>query len=238
MQLKYTLDVKDFTVDTEVFSARDKDILDLVSKCRKLTRNQFKDAVQPGDVIIPYKRQKYANLSLRDKVVTAINKVLQGSSFTSCKMIGPTGKTVVGFGVIAGKENITQAGIDKFFSMHEAALIMRYKNITSEQQQRVVENMMTAMKDQIPYDKVNLVWSVAHHWFGTFNKDVKDQDFNNTQQKTLICSSLVYKCFHDAGLKIDHDKSVGDKWIWPKEYLTSKSFYCVGGYFSKESGVK
>ena len=238
MRLKYTFDVDNFTVDTEVFSARDKDILDLVSRCRKLTKDQLKDVIQPGDVVIPYKRQRYVNLSFSGRIVTAINKVLQGSSFTSCKMIGPDGASVVGFGVIAGKEDITKANIDKFCTMHEAAMIMRYKGITDEQQKRVAQNMATALKAKIPYDRANLVWSVAHHWFGTFNKDVKDKDFNGTQQKALICSSLVYKCFNEAGLKIDHDKSVGDKWIWPKEFLTSKSFYCVGGYFSKESGVK
>lgn len=222
----------------EVFHARDKHIMEVVDKCTKLTREQFKKQIKPADVIIPYKRAKYtAKSGILGRLVTPINKLIQGSSFTSCKLVGRFAKSVIGYGVVAGKEDINYASIDKFLDQHEAALIMRYKGITNAQREAVLKSMYEYHDQQPKYDKLTLASTVVHHWFGTINKKFKDKEFGKYEQRKLICSSLVLKCFQDNNLKVDHDKEVGDKYIWPSEFIHSKSFTCVGGFFSKEAKV-
>ena len=221
----------------ETFKARDEKIKKVVDSCKRLTREEFKKVIKEGDVVIPYKRAKF-NEGIVDSIVTAINKWVQGSSFTSCKMVGKDCKEIVGYGVLAGRSGITKASLETFFKQHEAALVLRHKSISDAAREKIMEYMYDNKAKQPAYDTKSLLASLWHHFKGTSNKKEADEEFKPKDQKSLICSSLVLKCFQYAGLTVEHDKTIGDKYIWPKEFITSSSFTCIGGYFSKESGVK
>ena len=223
----------------EVFSATDKVIAEAVEKCTKWTKEQFKKSIKPGDVVIPYKREKFVKASgFQGRFATPINKFIQGSSFTSCKMVGREAKAIIGYGVLAGHFDIVSASLDKFLEQHEGFLVLRHKQITDEKAKKVVETMYTYAKEQPKYDKMGLFLGLFHHWFGTPSVKKDNKAFKKENAKRLICSSLILKCYNAAGLKVTHDKEVGDRWIWPKEYIYSKSFEVVGGWFSPQSGVK
>ena len=226
------------SIAQEVFNVSDIAIKEAVEKCTKWTREQFKKSIKPGDIVIPYKRPKAVAASgFQGRFATPINKYIQGSSFTSCKMVGRGGKSIIGYGVLAGHFDICSASLDKFLEQHEGLLVLRHKQMTDEKAKIVVDAMYEYAKEQPKYDKTGLFISLFHHWFGTPNKKKGDKEFKKSDSKKLICSSLVLKCYDKAKLKIDHDKEVGDKWIWPKDYITSKSFTILGGWFALSSGV-
>lgn len=222
----------------EVFHASDPKISKLVKDCKKFTKEQFKKAIEPGDVVVPYKKQKYVDVSTIGAWITAINKKIQGSSFTSCKIVAEDKKHIVGYGVIPGKGNINSCSVDKFLEYHEGCIVLRHKSISASTRKKVVQKMAEHAKKQTQYDNWNLIASVFHHMFGTSNKRKEDKMFNEKEQSALICSSIILKVYKAAGLDVRHQKGIGNRWIWPKEFLTSPSFKVVGGYFSKEAGVK
>ena len=223
----------------EVFQASDERIQKVVDTCPKWTREQFKQNIKPCDVIIPYKREKYST-GVVAKLFGAISRKMQGSSFSSCKIVGRDAKTIVGYGVDANATTaISSLNIEKFFAQHEAALVLRYKGITDDKRQKILDAFYKYVQTQPAYDGIGLVAkSIFAHWFGTFKKEKDDKEFSISDQKKLICSSIVLKVYQDCGLSIQHDKKVGDRWIWPSEFIISPSFTCIGSYFSRESGVK
>jgi len=223
----------------EVFQVSDDRIQKVINSSPKWSREQFKKNIKACDVVIAYKRERYQSGFVAG-LFNAISKKLQKSSFSSCKMVGRGANNIIGYGVDNDATTaISALNIDKFFYQHEAALIMRYKGITDEKREKILERFYSHAIKQPSYDGVGLATrSIFAHLFGTISKKDDDKDFSTADQKKLICSSIVFLAYKEAGCNIQHEKEVGDRWIWPYEYIISPSFTCVGGYWSKASGFK
>lgn len=219
----------------EEFKASDKDVIDIVNKCKRFTREEWKKAIQPGDILIPYPKMKKVWLHYR--LIGKLNQLIQGSSFTSCKIVGREAKEILGYGAILNTMGISKVGLETFLNDHEISLVLRHKAASKEKMEKVLDLMYAHMKEKTPYDVYNLVTSTLHHWVGT--KDVKKEDekFFNTAGRALICSTAIYKCYKDAGLNIQHPDTIGAAWLWPKDILLSSSMKVVGGYFSRDAKV-
>ena len=220
---------------TETFKARDEDVQKLIDNAKVLDRKGFEESIKEGDIIIPYKRAKYVT-GLIGTIVTKLNRLFQGSSFTSCKLVGKEGKEIIGYGVVAGKGNINKAGVKKFLDMHEGAVVLRHPGMTDEIRKKVTKIIYAKKEEQVPYDPGTLFTSIWHHIFRrTTNKENKE--WTNSEKAKLMCSNMINLIYKHAGLTIKYDSGIGDKYIWPKDILLSKSLKVVGAYFNRESGM-
>lgn len=126
----------------EEFKATDKAIAKIVAKSPKLTKEEFAQTIREGDVIVAYKKQGYVEKSgIGGIIITPINKLIQGSSFTSCKTVGRNAKEIIGYGVIAGKSDLQVAPLDLFFTQHEGAVICRHDKITPNKAKLILDRM-------------------------------------------------------------------------------------------------
>ena len=223
----------------EEFQVTNEKVAQAVRTCPKWTREQFKKNIKPCDVIIAYKKAAISQ-GLISKVFGYISRKLQGSSFSSCKMVSRTGDSIIGYAVDEyAKTAISQLKIDKFFHQHEAALVLRYKGITDDKRAKILEEFYKYVIKDTSYDSGGLIThGIFAKLFGTINKAAEDKEFSGSDQKKLICSSIVLLAYKNAGCPIQHEKKVGDRWIFPYEYITSPSFTLIGSYWSQESGVK
>ena len=229
-------DINKLIVAGEEFKVADSEIKRIVATKPKLNASEFVSTIQEADVLIPYKKKQYVISSGIDaRVVTAINQMIQGSSFTSSKLVGRKAEEIIGYGVLAGKDNITKASLRTFLTQHEGAVICRHKKITAALAEVILAKMYKHYRKQTKYDSAALVGSVFGHIFSGGDHTKDNEEFTKTKQKALICSSLILKIFQEAGLKVDHGKGISDKFIWPKEFITSPSFDVIGTYFSDEA---
>ena len=233
------MDSKTVQASLEEFKVTNEKIAQVIRTCPKWTRQQFKQNVKPCDVVLAYKRQSISN-GIVAKVFRWVSEKLQGSSFSSCKMVSRTGDTIIGYAVDEfAKTAISQLKLDAFFHQHEAALVLRYKGITDDKRAKILEEFYKYVVKDTSYDTGGLITrGVFAKLFGTINKDAEDKNFSGSDQKKLICSSIVLLAYKNAGCPIQHEKKVGDRWIFPYEFITSPSFTVIGSYWSNESGVK
>lgn len=233
------MDSKTIQASLEEFQVTNEKVAQAVRTCPKWTREQFKKNIKPCDVILAYKKAAISH-GLVSKVFGYVSRKLQGSSFSSCKMVSRTGDSIIGYAVDEyAKTAISQLKIDKFFHQHEAALVLRYKGITDDKRAKILDEFYKYVIKDTSYDSGGLIThGIFAKLFGTINKAAEDKEFSGSDQKKLICSSIVLLAYKNAGCPIQHEKKVGDRWIFPYEYITSPSFTLIGSYWSQESGVK
>ena len=221
----------------EEFSARDKDVMQVVDKCKKITTpDEFKKTIQECDLLVTYKLKKFRG-DFIGHATTWLNKLIQGSAFSSIKMVGRDANEVIGYGVDVTHEAISRTTIDRYLELHEGCIIIRHNGINDVAKEKILTSMEEAHQKQFKYDVKNLFVSVYKHWAKKKDVDEQDKSFVGVAQSAMICSSILYKLFMEAGLKVQTSFAGGGRWVWPKDLLLSPSFKIVGGWFSPDAQI-
>ena len=214
---------------TERFYIKDEDIEKEVLALPRISRNNLKNVVKPGDLILVYPR-KFSGLM--GKLSYKLNTLGQQSVFSSIKMIGLNNK-VIGYGVKEIGSRIDEVSVNSLADRFSGIVVLRHKNMTPSIATKIYNWVYDKFLKKIPYGYTDILKAVIHRMFKVVGM-VFDVETMEDQIQSLYCSTilhLAYKKFNfDTGL---NKLGLGDMDIFPKDFLYSPMFKKVGMYISR-----
>jgi hypothetical protein len=214
---------------TERFYIKDEDIEKEVLALPRISRNNLKNVVKPGDLILVYPR-KFSGLM--GKLSYKLNTLGQQSVFSSIKMIGLNNK-VIGYGVKGIRSRIDEVSVNSLADRFSGIVVLRHKNMTPSIATKIYNWVYDKFLKKIPYGYTDILKAVIHRMFKVVGM-VFDVETMEDQIQSLYCSTilhLAYKKFNvDTGL---NKLGLGDMDIFPKDFLYSPMFKQVGMYISR-----
>ena len=233
------------TPTEEVWKSNDLKIDKLTKTATPLTKAQFKEKIQEGDIIITY--PKTAAVPWHKKVNTTFNQWVQNNSFTSSKVVGKDGKEIIGYDCNTKIDQllVNTDKVESFLNTHEICVIMRHKKITPEIGKKVSSYMYDKQKKQTPYAFGKVFISLFKHLFASDKKQAAPTDtgldaaskVTAEKEYTLFCSSIINMAYNSANCPIEYSTDIDGDYAWPKDLLTAVNLEIVGAFFSKESGL-
>ena len=234
------------TPSEEVWKSKDPKIDKLTKTATPLTKAQFKEKIQEGDIIITY--PKTAAVPWHKKVNTTFNQWVQNNSFTSSKVVGKDGREIIGYDCNTKIDQllVNTDKVESFLNTHEICVVMRHKKVTPDIGKKVSSYMYDKQKKQTPYAFGKVFISLFKHLFASEKKpenaavDVNiDAASKVTSEKeyTLFCSSIINMAYNSANCPIEYSTDIDGDYAWPRDLLTATNLEIIGAYFSKESGL-
>ena len=230
----------------EVFKSKDEKVAKITKSATPLTKAQFKEKIQEGDIIITY--PKTAKVPWHKTINTFFNQWIQNNSFTSSKVVGKDAKEIIGYDCNTKIDQllVNTDKIESFLNTHEIVVIMRHEKVTPEIAKKVSAYMYDKQKKQTPYAFGKVFISLFKHLF-TSEKTSTSPDTASgvdaasevTAEKeyTLFCSSIINLAYNSANCPIEYSTDIDGDYAWPKDLLTARNLKVIGAYFSKESGL-
>jgi len=211
----------------ESFWARNENVRRTVNEAPvfKTTRDLIR-AAQPGDLILTYIDPSKVDLvSVRNYYA---NSTVQGSSFSSCKIIAYN-QTVVGYGVDANTNELAKDTLEHFVDHLAGAMLIRHKGMTPDKAKRIIDFVEGVYKHDRSYNSAGTL----NHLYEKYVPWVKPDDSLPENRREAMkgiyyCTSLPYMAFHFSGLKIEFLTGVTPVFCWPIDYVDSPSFDVIG----------
>ena len=241
---KYT--INDIEISNELFKSRCEKITELTKAAPQLTLAQFVKSVKPGDVLIAYPRT--SKIPFFKKISTTINQFIQGSSFTSSKLIGKDGREVIGYDARMGHGlTLSVCPVTTFLKDHEVTLLFRRDDLTQAQIDKLVRFMYDRKREGTPYAFDKVFQSVLKHLTNSAsetddslstNNEIVSESSLKEKISTLFCSSIIGYAYRVAGATLKYLTNVTDDYVWPRDLMMSPNLRVIGGFFAKESGLR
>ncbi len=200
--------------------------------------DELRQIVQPADIMISYLSTKY--LIKRATILGAvINKLLglfQGSSFTSCKLIGFKNRII---GYSAKFKETKHKGVESntirqwFTKGGGGVVILRYPNITLQQQQIIVDYMKNRIG--LEYNNTMMYDSLWSRITGRSKEALspEEEQVYLINKKPLICSTIINFAYLKAGINLNFKKLKNNLAVWPKSFLACEDLEVVGLFEKK-----
>ena len=219
----------------ERFFADDFKVGEKVAKCPQLPPEEFKKTLKEGDVLIVYRKPKY--IGFGGVIINKINSLTTGSSFMSIKLVGPQGKSVIGYGAFIGSTLCKEVPIDYFIETCAGIICIRHKDLRPMHASKITKYARHVKEMKVAYNPIDLIKSMFQH-----GKDIKygptkilSKDQAKTFYAPMICTTLITAAYRGAGL--DPGVAVSDDIAWPIDVLKSDKFQSVSTYFAEDQGM-
>lgn len=215
---------------TEKLFISDKGLFDAVKSAREVsTKEQLLKELKPGDLLVVYRSVKNPDY-LVDSIFSPLAKRIQGSSFTSIKMVGPNG-SVYGFGVkIHGKE-FSRMSLVNFIKTCPGVLVLRRPDPIPEDQLNALWDWFNERTEKIKYS-VGKMWKSLVTHLGIGNKDTTTQEEAQKYMKPMFCSTVFAYGFKAVG--INDGITINRDTVWPKDFVLNSAFKPIIRYFKKD----
>ena len=225
---------------TEVFKASDEKVAELTRETPQVTTAQFKSMIKPGDVVITYIKKSIA--SFKKKMSVTLTQLAQGSSFSSSKIVGKDAKEIIGYDARPnGGVVLNTCPIDLFLRTHEIVLVFRCPKVDQAKAAKIVKYHYDKMGEKTPYAYGKVFLSFFEHLFADEEPDSANKDKHEDDKRrelTLFCGSVIHFDYKAAGVNLRYSTNISGDYVWPKDLMFSPDLKCLGGYFSKESGMR
>lgn len=220
----------------EQFVATHDYIIEKLKQGRKLTVEEIKNTIQPGDIIIPYPKDKNASSFM--KLFHAAERTIYGMSFTSCKLVHEK-DTIIGYGVKNkiehGKSAFDKISVNDFLKNCGGLMILRTKKpIPPTKLNKLHEFMERYYKDSKNHDfsywdaTVGTLAYLLNCFQGKLDpKKMDPEDYNK-----MVCSSVVSAAFRWADIDIGLPPIKINR-IMPIHMCMSEKLECVGYWFAR-----
>lgn len=208
----------------------DKNLLSAINSARPVnSKEALHKQLRPGDLLIVYRSIKNPDY-LVDSIFSPLAKRIQGSSFTSIKIVGRNDK-VYGFGVKVGGADFDKMSMTHFLDTCPGVLVLRRPQPFSEEELDRLFEWFDARLKKIKYSVAKLWKSLVTHT-GLFNTDTTTQEQAQKFMKPMFCSTVLAYGFKAAG--INDGITVNRDTVWPKDYVLRSAFRPIFRYFKKE----
>ena len=210
-------------------------ILEKLEEGEMLTRDKVKTIVQPGDIIIPYPKDK--NETTFMKIFHEAERTVYGMSFTSCKMIHDK-DTIIGYGVQHGEgknTKFTKNSIDEFMKHCGGLMILRLKrDIPPTKAKRLHDFMEQFYKhsEQHGYSHWDALMGTLAYVLNMFKGELDPKKLSADDYNKLLCSSVVAAAYRWADLDLGLPKMAISR-IMPIHMTMSDKLKCVGYWFAR-----
>lgn len=229
----------------EVFKSNDANVDKITKTAPALTKAQFKEKIQEGDIIITY--PKTAKVPWHKTINTFFNQWVQNNSFTSSKVVGKDAKEIIGYDCNTKIDQllVNTDKIESFLNTHEVVVVLRHEKITSDIGKKVSSYMYDKQKKQTPYAFGKVFISLFKHLFASEKTAVIDTSagidaaskVTAEKEYTLFCSSIINLAYNSANCPINYSTDIDGDYAWPRDLLLARNLKVVGAFFSKESGL-
>jgi hypothetical protein len=215
----------------EKFKSRSKILYDRVADTKSVTKADFEKNLQKADVILVY--PKLASVSLFRKFTYFGNAGIQGISFSSSKLYMGDG-IINGFGLNfkEGVNFLKNISVKQFLNNYKGIIVLRYKKITEEKADKVVEYINGKMEEGVEYSHKDTTISFFKHIFKKDDDKKLSKTFVKQFKGDLFCSNIINMAYIYAGLDTGI-KDVNGLYVWPVDFLWSTKFKPVFKYFVK-----
>lgn len=220
---------EDILESSEKFFIRDKSKLTEILKINQLDMDQFINTVMPGDFVIVYPR--YHNLSLFRKISYNLNSSIQGSAYSSMKMIIDS-KTIVGFGTGHNSSALNKVPLTDYISRAGSMIILRHKKMTPAKAKKLIMFVERKLEKNVQYDSAAVLASILDHIFSIEPDKPLSKEELEQYSNPLFCSTIFQLGLRYVGLD-SGISSISDFRVWPRDFLWSPMFDKVGVYFAK-----
>lgn len=191
------------------------------------------EMLKPGDLLMIYRKDGI--LPRAGRVFNVISTKMQGSSFSSIKIIGQNKAELYGYGSVVGYTGFKKTYTKQFLSTIAGCLVLRNPALKKDQLDKIFRYLDERV-DRIPYDVAGILRSVITHIFGTKDRELTQEELNQLQP--LFCSSVFAYAFKAAG--VDPELEFKDySTVWPKDFAIHSAWKPVYSYFirSEQAGV-
>ena len=191
----------------------------------QVIKKDFLENAEPGDIIVSFtakKTLKHASAKMTAKLMATI----QGSPYTSCKMVLNNGM-VGGYGVVI-RETVTGSVIGKVplkqaIRARAEMCLIRVPDATKKQRQGAVKYIMDRMgMGYANLDLYKTVWNrlTNRKVLPFLNDKETDPEQIESIKEPLFCSSLISVAYYATGYKKKfNNKHPYD--AWPRDFLVS-----------------
>lgn len=190
------------------------------------------EMLKPGDLLMIYRKDGI--LPRVGQVFNVISTKMQGSSFSSIKIIGQNKAELYGYGSVIGYTGFKKTYTKQFLSTIAGCLVLRNPALKKDQLDKIFRYLDERV-DRIPYDVAGIIRSVITHIFGTKDRELTQEELNQLQP--LFCSSIFAYAFKAAG--VDPELKFKDySTVWPKDFAIHSAWKPVYSYFirSEQAG--
>ena len=226
----------DIQVSEERLEIRHEYIMRKLREGKRCTAGELKEILQPGDILIPYPRDKKQSDFM--KLFHAVERGVYGMSFTSCKLMHDK-ETVIGYGVKnkieRGKSAFDKTTINKFLEYCGGVMVLRLKREPPESKMKKLHEFMERYYKDAQHHDFSFIDATLGTLAYIFNvgqgeldpKKLAPEDYNK-----LVCSSVVAGAFYWAGIDLGLPKIKINR-IMPIHMCLSDKLTCVASWFAR-----
>lgn len=216
----------------EAFYTRYDNIKDIVKNVKKVSKEDFIKEALAGDLMVAYPKREL--LLPKNLLVNKLNGLLQGSSFSSIKMISDTNsdgvRMAIGYGIIMNQATFSKVKLEDFLNNTNGVILLRHKTINDDQRDKLVDMADDFSRRNPSYNIKQLITSSLAHYSSLYRK----YSGNGTKKikDSLICSTILEILYEKVKLNTGI-KDYNNLEVWPRDFLLSNKFDRVCGYFNE-----
>ena len=211
-------------------------ILDKLKEGTRLTIQGIKDTIQPGDILIPYPKDKDQSTFMQ--IFHAAERTVYGMSFTSCKLVHEK-NIIIGYGVKnkieKGKSAFDKTTIDDFIKHCGGLMILRTKHpIPPTKLKKLHEFMERYYKDTRNHDFSywDATVGTLAYLLNCFQGELDPKKLDPEDYNKLVCSSVVAAAFKWSDIDLGLPRIKINR-IMPIHMTMSDKLKCVGYWFAR-----
>lgn len=232
--IPFEFDQKEITESTERFFIKDQSKIDKILSLPQLDVAGFINAVKPGDFVIVY--PKYDTLSLFRKISYNMNTTLQGSAYSSMKMIIDK-NTIIGFGTKQNSSELNKVPLREYIDRAGSMIILRHPQMTLDKAKKIIAFVERKLEMGVAYDELGILGSIIEHMLSINVSKPLNKEELDKYSSPLFCSTIFQLGLRYIGLD-SGIKEVSDLHVWPKDFLWSDTFVKVAVHFAPNEIVK
>lgn len=218
----------DIDVSLEKLFIKDEDLFNAIKKAQKITsKEKLAEVLKPGDLVTVYRHRD--NMALPGKIVYNVSIRMQGSSFSSIKMIAKNPKQLYGYGVVMNDTGFKKVNTKSFLSSCSGCLVLRNPHLSEKQADKLFA-WLDARVDKVEYSVLKLIKSVITHTFEL--PDTIDSKDAVNYTDPMFCSTIFAYAMVACG--INHGLGFSSiSTVWPKDFAVKSNWKPVYSYFEK-----
>ena len=215
-------------VSLEKLFIKDEALFKAIKSAQKVTsKEKLASLLKPGDLLMVYRHLN--NMHAVGKLFYNMSTRLQGSSFSSIKIIAQDPKYLYGYGVVMNETGFKKVSTKQFLSSCSGCLILRNTSLTQSQLDKLFK-WLDDRVDKVEYSVLKLIQSVATHALGIADHVTKDQAVSYTSP--MFCSTIFAYAMVATG--INHGLGFSSiSTVWPKDFATHSNWKPIYRYFER-----
>lgn len=220
--------IDDSDASLEKLFIKDVELFKAIKRAQKITsKEKLAEVLKPGDLVMVYRHRD--NMALPGKIVYNVSTRMQGSSFSSIKMIAKNPKQLYGYGVVMNDTGFKKVNTKSFLSSCSGCLVLRNPYLSEKQADKLFA-WLDVRVDKVEYSVLKLIKSVITHTFEL--PDTIDSKDAVNYTDPIFCSTIFAYAMVACG--INHGLGFSSiSTVWPKDFAVKSNWKPVYSYFEK-----